>query len=64
MWLLYPVTTTIFLISASMQFANILSIKRWPRMGSNNLGVPLEAGDSLEPKPAAIITNFNYFISY
>ena len=39
--------------------ANILSIKRWPRMGSNNLGVPLETGDSLEPKPAAIITNFN-----
>ena len=48
----------------SFELANILSIKRWPSMGINNLGVPLETGDSLEPKPAAIITNFNYFISY
>ena len=56
---LYPVTTTIFSISASIQLANILSIKRWPKIGINNLGVPLETGDSLEPKPAAIITNFN-----
>ena len=28
-------------------------------MGINNLGVPLETDDSLEPNPAAIITNFN-----
>ena len=34
--MLYPVTTTIPLISASIQLANILSIKRCPKIDINN----------------------------
>ena len=56
---MYPVTTTMLLISASIQFDNKFLISGVPSMGINNLGVPLETDDSLEPNPAAIITNFN-----
>ena len=63
---MYPVTTTMLSISASIQFDNNFLISGVPRMGINNLGVPLETDDSLEPNPAAIITNFNplFFLTY
>ena len=46
-------------ILASIQFDNNFLISGVPKIGINNLGVPLETDDSLEPNPAAIITNFN-----
>ena len=46
-------------ILASIQFDNNFLTSGVPRMGNNNLGVPLETDDSLEPNPAAMITNFN-----
>ena len=45
--------------TASIQFDNNFLMSGFPRTGINNLGVSFEIDDSLEPKPAAIITNFN-----
>ena len=48
-----------FLIPASIQLDNNLFTRGCPITGTKSLGVLFDTDDSLEPKPAAMITNFN-----